>query len=274
MANYRIVIPIYKTSLERGEIISLKAVFKYFPAEKITFLMPKRFESIEGLIPKFKAGGYLFFDDSCFQNVQAYNKLLLSRYFYTTFYNYDYILIYQLDAYVFRDELDMWISKGYSYIGAPWFKDFDKSESSEMLWAVGNGGLSLRRVNDFLDVFNYKGKVFSFSFLWKKYRSYPFWKKCLRFPKVVIQYYFKNDTAHLYDLFGENEDHFWSFHASKLNPNFKIAPIEDALAFAFECNPQKMFELNHQQLPFGVHAWEKYNKKFWKGYILEKDLKF
>lgn len=269
--KFCIVIPVYKenpTTQEKGALIQCLSVFKSSSIYIITpegldltnyTLQTNHYIHIKHLHPLF------------FKGIEQYNRLLLSSFFYNQFISYDYILIYQLDAYVFRDELDMWISKGYSYIGAPWFKDFDKSESSEMLWAVGNGGLSLRRVNDFLDVFNYKGKVFSFQFLWKKYRSYPFWKKCLRFPKVVIQYYFKNDTAHLYDLFGENEDHFWSFHASKLNPNFKIAPIEDALAFAFECNPQKMFELNHQQLPFGVHAWEKYDKPFWDNYMQAKD---
>ena len=30
------------------------------------------------------------------------------------------MLIYQLDAYVFKDELLNWANKGYDYIGAPW----------------------------------------------------------------------------------------------------------------------------------------------------------
>lgn len=270
MANYKIVIPIYKTSLEEGEHISLKAAFKYFPENKITFLMPYRFKAVKDFLPEYKAGEYIYFDDAYFKNVKEYNRLLLSRYFYSIFDKCDYILIYQLDALIFKNELDYWCQFGYSYIGAPWFENFDTSGFGK-LWAVGNGGLSLRKINDFLTVFDYKGRVFSLFYLWKKYETYPFWKRVSRFPKVLFQYLFLNNTKHLYDLFGENEDHFWSFHATKLNENFKIAPIEDALAFAFECNPQKMFELNHQQLPFGVHAWEKYDKPFWDNYMQAKD---
>lgn len=267
MANYRIVIPIYKTSLETGEYISLTAVFKFFTADNIVFLMPQKFKSAINLHSEFKAGEYLYFDDICFKNVQEYNKLLLSNYFYSTFKSYEYILIYQLDALLFKNEMEYWCRKNYSYIGAPWFENFDTDGINTKLWAVGNGGLSLRKVSDFLNVFKYQGKIFTFSFLWKKYSAYSVWKRCLRFPKVVFQYFFLNNTNHIYSLFGENEDHFWSFHAPRISRDFKIAPISDALAFAFECNPKKMFELNKHQLPFGVHAWEKYDKTFWDEYI-------
>lgn len=30
------------------------------------------------------------------------------------------MLVYQLDAYAFKDELFFWASLGYDYIGAPW----------------------------------------------------------------------------------------------------------------------------------------------------------
>tara|TARA_B110000037_G_C16867071_1_gene402483 strand:- start:329 stop:544 length:216 start_codon:yes stop_codon:yes gene_type:complete len=65
-------------------------------------------------------------------------------------------------------------------------------------------------------------------------------------------------------MFGENEDHYWSFHAKHLDNLFTIPTAEEAVSFAFECNPKKMFELNNQELPFGIHAWEKYDLKFVK----------
>jgi hypothetical protein len=39
-----------------------------------------------------------------------------SKQFYERFVAYDYMLIYQLDAYVFKDELDDWSAKGYDLL--------------------------------------------------------------------------------------------------------------------------------------------------------------
>jgi hypothetical protein len=54
-----------------------------------------------------------------FENIEGYNELLLSASFYERFLDTKYILIYQLDAFVFKDELQEWCDKGYDYI-APW----------------------------------------------------------------------------------------------------------------------------------------------------------
>jgi hypothetical protein len=44
---------------------------------------------------------------------------MLSIDFYKRFRDYKFILIYQLDAYVFRDELEYWCEQDYDFIGAP-----------------------------------------------------------------------------------------------------------------------------------------------------------
>jgi hypothetical protein len=43
--------------------------------------------------------------------------------------------------------------------------------------------------------------------------------------------------------------------------------LKDALEFAFERYPRKCFKLNNHNLPFGVHAWEKYDKSFWLNHV-------
>jgi hypothetical protein len=55
-----------------------------------------------------------------FENIEGYNELLLSASFYERFLDTKYILIYQLDAFFFKDELQEWCDRGYDYIGAPW----------------------------------------------------------------------------------------------------------------------------------------------------------
>ncbi|MCK5681152.1 hypothetical protein KAI46_10130 [bacterium] len=55
---------------------------------------------------------------------EAYNKLLVFPGFWDAFPSFEYMLIAQLDAFVFRDNLDEWCRKGYAYIGAPWLNGF------------------------------------------------------------------------------------------------------------------------------------------------------
>ena len=50
--------------------------------------------------------GLLRFSDHWFHRVSTYNKLMLSLDFYVRFSAYGYLLVYQLDAWVFSDELD------------------------------------------------------------------------------------------------------------------------------------------------------------------------
>jgi hypothetical protein len=69
-------------------------------------------------------------------------------------------------------------------------------------------------------------------------------------------------------MHGRNNDYFWSYDAPHYWPPFKIAPVDEALQFAFEAAPRLCFELNHRRLPFGCHAWMKFDRDFWKPYLL------
>ena len=82
---------------------------------------------------------------------------MLSPEFYRRFSDTDYILVCQLDAYIFRDELLSWCKKEYDYIGAPWSapalyrmpilrlwrRYFHSRRRTEKDFKVGNGGLSI-----------------------------------------------------------------------------------------------------------------------------------
>ena len=103
-------------------------------------------------------GGFGFrlkeFDSSFFRSVNSYSRLLTLPLFYGAFCDYEYMLIAQLDAVCFRDDLDEWCRRGYDYVGAPWCHlcrhvcSPDFSYPGEKL--VGNGGLSLRRIKTFM----------------------------------------------------------------------------------------------------------------------------
>ena len=86
-----------------------------------------------------------------FTGIESYNQLCKRWEFYNLFNDYQYILIYQLDCWVFADNLDYFISLGYDYIGAPWIS-VDAKENTARIDKCGNGGFSLRRVDKFIEV--------------------------------------------------------------------------------------------------------------------------
>jgi len=179
-----------------------------------------------------------------------------------------------LDCLIFRDELEAWASKGYDFIGAPLFKGYTTPTSKE-LWRVGNGGLSLRNVHSHLRVLKSKtirGYIYPHNgwvpadgtdFLSERglyQRMIPWYRRYHPFSKwVTIEEELKN-----YD---QNEDYFWSQEAPKFDPSFKIPSAEEALAFAFENEPRWCFERNNRKLPFGCHAWARYDREFWEAVL-------
>lgn len=80
------------------------------------------------------------------KDYKAYNKTLCRNYFYDIFNDYEYILIYQVDAWVYYDNLDYFMELDFDYYGAPWpYADAVNNP-------VGNGGFSLRKVDKMLEV--------------------------------------------------------------------------------------------------------------------------
>ena len=105
-------------------------------------------------IENFNAEHIQRFEDAYFQNIEGYNRLLVSMSFYERFGDYEFMLICQPDAIVLKPELHLWLEKPYDYIGAPWPQGFSlKIKTASIPMAdeinctafVGNGGLSLRR---------------------------------------------------------------------------------------------------------------------------------
>ncbi|MDR0348473.1 MAG: hypothetical protein LBH90_03140, partial [Tannerella sp.] len=194
------------------------------------------------------------FDDCYFRDRNGYNKLMLSGLFYADFLHTKYILIYQLDAYVFRNELSYWCEKDYDYTGAPWLKKpvynlpvisgmmkFSSryrhrkglKSKQDLYNKVGNGGFSLRKVESFYHAIT-------------------------EHEDLIRPYLEQRGGDHLY-----NEDVFWASI-----PNFKYPDVEEALAFAFDKYPALCYQLNRGRLPFGCHGWYKRKmKSFWKPVI-------
>ena len=191
--------------------------------------------------------------------------MLNTKNFYLPFVDYGYILIYQLDALVFSNQLNFWCDKGYDYIGAP----FLNSKIGQLSYkpgnpiSGGNGGFSLRKVSSFIKVINYAENLTTRS-------SNNLFISKLWFIMAVLtgnsHKIWLNSSPKDYPF---NEDGFWSYEASKYMKSFRVAPFEISLRFSFEKDPRKLFKLNKEKLPFGCHAWARYDRKFWNQYLLK-----
>lgn len=235
-----IVIPVYKSIPTSHERIALNRCLEILGDHAILLMAPENMDLTHYL--KFNSGIAVYtFEPRHFQSIQAYDRLMLSKQFYSRFLAYEFILIYQLDAFVFEDQLNEWCAKRIDYVGAPWIDipaiDYIASTATRLRRQfpvlrnrlnnkVGNGGFSLRRVKSFLRILS----------IWQgKAQNWPYY-----------------------------EDTFWSFFATSYDPFFKIPEFDEALKFAFEHSPAKCFEMNERRLPFGCHGWEKYEIEFWR----------
>jgi hypothetical protein len=247
-----IVIPFYKEFVTESEHVSLEQLEKFLGKYDCFLVTPKSLINVPAGFSRVN------FEDKYFLNVRSYSELLLTPEFYHKFNQYSHILIYQLDALVFSDQLPYWLEQKVSYIGAPWFSSLIGSLTSQTYELKGgNGGLSLRSVPDALQVLENTNKVATHYFpaRWQQWAWFIF---SLLLGKTKKQWL--GCPANQYPF---NEDGFWSFEAEKYSNTFRPASQKQSLQFAFETEPEKCFALNGQKLPFGVHAWEKYNKEFW-----------
>lgn len=145
-----VVVPYYKTELELSEQYALNRIKTVFKNRKIVFVGPR------SIVPSYLDGKdkIMKFDDSYFDSVQSYNSLLLNSIFWQKFSLYKYVLICQLDVFVFRDELSFFCSLDYDYIGAFWPNGImNRMRRNDILY-VGNGGYSLRKVQTCLEILN------------------------------------------------------------------------------------------------------------------------
>ena len=179
------------------------------------------------------------------------------------------MLVHQTDAIVFRDEFLEWCDKGYDYIGAPWFAGDTVSDDNALV-GVGNGGLSLRRISSFTAVLEDGELSGDLTHLYRipahfGLRNLSLLKLLMHLSKRGLRLPYRR----LFLLFffthrHPNEDLFWGAFARLFSPDFKTPSCEEALAFSIEVNPRRCYRMLKGNLPFGCHAWAKWDRQFWE----------
>jgi hypothetical protein len=260
-------------------VVTLSTKSQYTADEEISFRHLRRYlghYDIYALIPDNHPAAYPGFHEKRFPpqffgSAQAHGKLLLSKRFYQSFLDYEFILIYHLDALVFGDELMEWCERGYDYIGAPWLLSPDTPHITAQ--KVGNGGFSLRRVRSFLRVLESKAYFVDPDEYWRRYceRSGPL-ARAVNWPRKYVKRlgWFNDVGWHVkWAVHGDvHEDRFWAEYATHYDPTFNIAPVDVAMRFAFEAEPRKCFERIGYRMPFGAHRWQKFDRAFYEPYLL------
>lgn len=231
MIKAAVAIPVYKRDLSASEIASFKRCLHILGNHPLILVAPANLDLSAYHKHAGKELNTVTFNERFFKSVKGYSELLLHRSFYTQFIAYDYILIYQLDAWVFRDELLKWCKRDFDYIGAPWLDAPPVKKRKALINLghllknkVGNGGVSLRKVRTHL--------------------RWAWW------------------VSFIFKLFPKNEDMIWSLFVP-----FKKPGTVEALHFAFELEPRKSYQITGKTLPFTCHAWEKYDPLFWQSFI-------
>jgi hypothetical protein len=267
-----VVLPLYKpfSSLDIIEKISLRQLYNVMHPYDIYFVTHSDIDIEAYKMTHGKQGRIrrVNFHKSYFENIEGYNRLLLSFHFYNTFKAYKYILVTQLDVFIFSDQLSHFTRLGYDYIGAPWFEGYGLATIESKIIGVGNGGFSLRKVSSFLSVLGLA------SIFQKRYVSIAGLSAILFSPLSflsILKYRLNknlNPNVPVFPWqFQQNEDLFWGLYVKQFFPWFKVGSVKDAISFSFELNPTILYKLNDNQLPMGVHAWHKYDINFWKPFI-------
>ena len=268
MHTCAIVVPVYQPITDAAERLSLDQTLAILNDYPVYLVGPEKlqpyFEQLKRDVSQRLQ--YKTFADDYFISIDGYNDLMLSKRFYQAFDQFEYMLIVQTDALVLSDALEYWCAKQYSYIGAPWFDGFTVPTFPLTLNSVGNGGFSLRRIPDFLRVLS-RPRIFKNVLMesWPGNLRSTIYRYLKDYHSLVYQ-----NTRFNIDV---NEDLFWSLFVPRECSFFRVPSPAEAVNFAFEAHPDYLYDLNNQILPFGCHAWQRYQPQFWQRVTAEKNIR-
>ena len=261
-----IIIIGYKPTLTANEKLSLSQCYKVLGNYDVRIVSPEGMNVVEYKEVKEDIQ-FEFVHPKWTSSYLMNSQFKTDELLYNKYRNYEYLLFYELDCWVFSDQLEYWCKRGWDYIGAPWFSGYETGDSDQIC-GVGNGGFSLRNNKSSLRMARRIKFLKKLRSAWFKYYLQPI----LSFEKLVTIFRDKMHiqkpealTSLLLDQY-ILEDIYWA-KIAKVFTDFKMASVEDAIKFGFELNPSLLYKMNQQQLPFGCHHWEKYEPDFWKQFI-------
>lgn len=277
-----VVIPVYQQCINAVEARTLENNLKVLTKHDICLLCPSSlnltcYENIARHVGKELQ--IERFDDRYFTSVNVYNELCFSGEFYDRFALYEYMLICQLDAWVFNDQLDYWCGLGYDYVGAPIYFPYNTQHFTKVFSGIGNGGFNLRRISHcqkilclnrnktFLKPFALL-RIYFYSFIYNEKYS-RLLRRISLIPLCIAKMFGYRNTLERFISQHTNEDMLLgTWAAQSWLTNCKVPDEQTAMRFSFEVHPSWLYERTDNQLPFGCHAFMKWEyETFWKNHI-------
>lgn len=252
---------VYKKNPNLSELTSFCQALNVFRNRDVFIVKPKNLP-LENYHFNGTNVSIIELEDRYFESIHSYNRLMMSNDFYINFIKYNYILIYQLDAWAFTDDLNKICADKYDYIGAPWI-----DRNGRCMKYAGNGGFSLRKVSTFIRVIsdcekkNVKISILSAINI-LLFSRFNFHSMRMKLKDIFNIIYFSDKFIKNYEY---NEDLFFCFLLVSLG--YRVAEQRDAMNFSFEVSPEKLFIKNNNKLPMGCHGFTKYSQLFWKQYM-------
>ena len=265
MRNACVIIPVHTSSPSEAELISFRQCFNVLSNFDIIVLTTTNvnLSAYRKEVINFNTN---LVPNHWLSSIENYNKMKIDIEFYQIFKKYEFLLTYELDAYVFEDHLEYWTSQGFDFIGAPFVELIDQKLT---LISVGNSGFSLRNIQTSLQCLEDLQNVRNTASLVSKYRLCKIVKIIAYFEKYFTNRFFTKIRIISAFLPGIciHEDIFWTKYIPRLFANYHVAPLNESLSFSFERFPDLCYVSNKFKLPFGCHAWPKYGIEFWRKYI-------
>lgn len=251
-----VVVPIVRLPLAPEERFALESLDRSeCPVERVA-LAPEGLDTTTlGLKP-------LWFPRCWFRSRDDYSRLLLSSGFYEALRPFSAVLILQLDAIALANRFSWAFSLPQDFVGAPLL------DRNRIPHRVGNGGLSLRRVQACLDVLAAPrppvGRILRLLLGGLPDQPQPLqgFRRRLRVLRQTLR-----PAATYASSYTLNEDLFWSDRARIFDPHFRVAPLATGLEFAFDRNPEGCFAAARGRLPFGAHGWLTNGASFWRSQV-------
>ncbi len=267
-----VIIPVHKSNLSVDDEISLRACSEHLRSYDCYLVFPKGMDTNNYLSinPELLLKPV---DPEWLSSIENYNRMKVDISFYEMFINYQFMMTYELDAYIFTSEFHNYEIFDYDYIGAPLFEGYLEALPNALYIGGLNSGFSVRNIQTCVYILN---KLKNYKLHWLLYE-----KVISRLPKRVynaLVHRINKLTKNRYEILLNGqlsfyfkrkpiwEDIVWSVIIPSLFPSFKVANPAAALKFSFEALPKRLYMENNCKLPLGCHGWPK-NKQFWKRHI-------
>ncbi len=266
-----IVVPAYRETMLSWERFAFINNLKRLARYPFALVVPESLDCREyiALAPSMTIHR---FPNAYFASVDGYSLLCLSKHFYETFRPFNAILICQLDAFVFEDQLEYWLANKFSYIGGAVAKS-DQVSGQIIRWIGSqNGGFSLRNIDSHLQVLDSQKKINCRAIDFALYRdmlgtTLEIDNSALHKLKIQLQSLIAQARQGFLPMSIQEyiasrqpscvaEDQFWSRFAPFFHADFKVAPLQEAQHFSAQFGLEQTVPMFHEKMPFGCHGRE------------------